>query len=1581
MSSVDKRVVELSINNKQFISGIKESLTSLTELKQAMQMEKATQSLSSIDAAMNKMDFSGIQNGILAIQDRFSTWGIVSMQVISEITSSVINLGKRLANTTVGQINTGGNQRATNIQKANLMLEGLLDTQDEIDQALADANAAVMDTAYGLDEASIVAAQLVASGVEIGEWGDDTGKSFDTTAQKATALGDDMSKALIAISGLAGMTGSSYSEIGQIFTTVASNGRLMTDQVRQFSARGLNVAAALGEELGKSESEINEMVTKGQISFKTFANAMLSAFGDQAYQANRTFTGVMSNTKAALSKIGANFWTPLIQNTNKAGTGLVNLVQIFKTVKDKLNDFNAAFATPLGNIDAKDKTDESKWGAWVKAVDKVSTRVQKSVDAIDATAIGESLLGVFEKALPKVANGIVDFLDKIDLLNYYIRNMKKIGNDAFASVFGNVKVDKAFFEVSKVVKDIQENLSKLVSPLKLVQHAWNTFTKSFVTPDNMIKVADILENIAKAFNNFIKELTGDSTEVFQAADSIGEGLGGALTILLDGLHAVTPLLEPLGSILGTIARFAIEVAKALGDFISSLAGTEKSAGPVSSILQSLGDAIKKVADTISINVDIFGLFESILEKIKSIGSGVINFFKKAKDAIVGFLSNTGDADISNLVGNFLLLINSGILTALVTGFVKLSSAIKNFSDGKTFAEFIKSLKSVGDGIPKTISNIGDAISGLLSGKNGNTFSTKDFKQVAEGILLLAGALFLLSTIEPDKMAASLGAIAGLLTEIGAFIKIMNNMKLDKSSTKNISKLSTTMAKIGFAMLELAGALKIISTIEPDRLTGSLLAVFGLLMEVASYAKILNNAGIDKSIPGFLGIATGLVMAAVAMKILATMGWEEIGRSLVAIAVVLAIMGTVIGVLGKLGGSAGASLAAASSILIVSLALVPITLALVALSFIDGESLGQAMMGLIVVIAALAIVLGLMAKNSEVAAAAIPAAGAILIASLALVPITAALVALSFIDGASMATAMAGLIVTFALLATVLGIMASNAAVAVMAVPAAASMLIASLALIPIATAIMMVGSMGLGSVVQGVLSLVLTVAAIAIEMAAIGVISPLVALGAVAMMLVGAALKAMAPGMLACSVVDGTAVGEMLVSLIPGLTALSLISPLLLILGAALLVLGAGFALFAPAMATLSVVDGTKVGQTLTDLVPGLSALSLISPLLAVLGAALLVLGVGLLALTPGLLIMQTINAQVVSDNLTAVTTALQDLSNADISIDTLAAGVIDFATGLTNIAIYGATAASSLLSVSTSLTTLSSTITSVVESGVIGNITTTLEQATTTIQSFSTSFTTAALNLMLALVLGITTGTTLVTSALSSLQTSMIAAVSALNTSGYSIGYNFIQGIINGMNGRSASASATAYSIGTSLLASIKSALDINSPSKEGAKIGNFLDLGLIKGMRNSARAVYNAGTDVAEEALAGMNAASSLDNIIDGHIDPTIKPLMDISDIQNSMSTIDGLFGQRSMQLAAEAAYGADIYNKARLSNADMENLSSMLADYISNQEAAGDASYEFSIPLSVDGKTFAKATAKYTQQQLNVLNTRSNRKKGTK
>jgi len=289
--TVDEKVVEMRFDNKHFEKNVQTTLSTLDKLKQKLNLTGASKGLDNISKQADKVSFVNMENSLMSLEKRFSTMGIIGTTVIQNLTNSAMNFVKKISSFGINGIISGGYRRAQNIENARFQLNGLLKDAEKVAAVMKDVDYGVTETAYGLDAAATVAAQLVASGME---------------------AGTEMRHALRGISGVAAMTNSTYEDIGRIYTTVAGNGRLMGDQLLQLSARGMNAAATLGKYLNKSEAEVRQMVSKGQISFKMFSEAMDDAFGEHAKEANNTMTGALSNIKSALARIGELFFAPII---------------------------------------------------------------------------------------------------------------------------------------------------------------------------------------------------------------------------------------------------------------------------------------------------------------------------------------------------------------------------------------------------------------------------------------------------------------------------------------------------------------------------------------------------------------------------------------------------------------------------------------------------------------------------------------------------------------------------------------------------------------------------------------------------------------------------------------------------------------------------------------------------------------------------------------------------------------------------------------------------------------------------------------------------------------------------------------------------------------------------------------------------------------------------------------------------------------------------------------------------------------------------------------------------------------------
>ena len=94
------------------------------------------------------------------------------------------------------------------------------------------------------------------------------------------------------------------------------------------------------------------------------------------------------------------------------------------------------------------------------------------------------------------------------------------------------------------------------------------------------------------------------------------------------------------------------------------------------------------------------------------------------------------------------------------------------------------------------------------------------------------------------------------------------------------------------------------------------------------------------------------------------------------------------------------------------------------------------------------------------------------------------------------------------------------------------------------------------------------------------------------------------------------------------------------------------------------------------------------------------------------------------------------------------------------------------------------------------------------------------------------------------------------------------------------------------------KSELDINSPSKKFAWIAQMSGEGFINGMKQMLAKVASTGADLGAEAMSSTEMAlhgfaDLLENGID--TEPTIRPVIDLSDVEAGLYTLNGLMSDR--------------------------------------------------------------------------------------
>ena len=160
----------------------------------------------------------------------------------------------------------------------------------------------------------------------------------------------------------------------------------------------------------------------------------------------------------------------------------------------------------------------------------------------------------------------------------------------------------------------------------------------------------------------------------------------------------------------------------------------------------------------------------------------------------------------------------------------------------------------------------------------------------------------------------------------------------------------------------------------------------------------------------------------------------------------------------------------------------------------------------------------------------------------------------------------------------------------------------------------------------------------------------------------------------------------------------------------------------------------------------------------------------------------------------------------------------------------------------------------------------------------------------------GITSNSSKVTDALKKVVTKAAKGAKSQRQAFYDCGVYICKGLKNGISSQSSSITDKVTAVVKAALAAAKKALGIKSPSREFYKIGDFAGQGFVNALGDYTNISYKAGSEMAKSARDGLRyAMSKVVDAIDGDIStqPTIRPVLDLSDVRSGASAISSLLG----------------------------------------------------------------------------------------
>ena len=283
--------------------------------------------------------------------------------------------------------------------------------------------------------------------------------------------------------------------------------------------------------------------------------------------------------------------------------------------------------------------------------------------------------------------------------------------------------------------------------------------------------------------------------------------------------------------------------------------------------------------------------------------------------------------------------------------------------------------------------------------------------------------------------------------------------------------------------------------------------------------------------------------------------------------------------------------------------------------------------------------------------------------------------------------------------------------------------------------------------------------------------------------------------------------------------------------------------------------------------------------------------------------------ASVNAGGINSLATSLKNLGTVSIAnfVSSLTAGAPLVSSAMTAMVSAAANAASSNTAAFSSFgQNLASSLASGMSTGgatVITGITMVMTTAYGQVVAMSVQFQEAGKSCMVSFVNGITSTPTFVVTSFTTTILTALMSIRSYYSSFYSAGGYLAQGFANGISASSFAAVIAARAMALAAKQAAYAALGITSPSKVFRRIGEYVGEGFVLGIRSYESDSYSAGYSMADKVRLGFTKAiGNVQTLIENGIEtqPTIRPVLDLSAVQNGANELNGLFVDRSLALA---------------------------------------------------------------------------------
>ena len=769
--------------------------------------------------------------------------------------------------------------------------------------------------------------------------------------------------------------------------------------------------------------------------------------------------------------------------------------------------------------------------------------VAKSFENLTPFEKAETILEDISHKVSTFAEGFIESGDKVQYLRDSFSNTISAIENKITGFFEVFKNPKTFYDALEAINDsVVDFIYNTFGQTELADKIYDfwsfisdpiyqfflDFANNFDTWEEVLnsKFGGIIEAVKSPFVSLFDYFKGLS----KSGKTIPQIIGTVLSDAYDKVtywifhipeaisNARTYLTTKFQEFLSSTSDFRSRLADSFKNLINNLPSPEELGAKIGQFVGTIKTAISNLFSNIGKGdgegIDFSGIFAKIPEGI----SKAFEYISKVKDGLpqidfVGIFSGIVDGILDALstvvdtlpieeIGDILDKLIDKVKTIIMKKpWMMALAGVLDYIH--SIAQRNRGIGGLGKNLRKGAEAIGEGLSKFGEGFTNFKKQTKAqaFQRIAVGLLIIAGALWVLAQIPADRLMDVSVTLAVMGAGIAALM--LGVSKIAAMGNLDLESIGRAMAGFGIGLLALAGAVWIFTKIPAENIYDALGPVVLLIVTVGSMMALIAKAGGNLTGAAAtliaMGIAINLLM--IPIQILGRTPMNVLVQGGVAVGLIAVVLSACVALMERATRFKGSILGAAPALLALAIA---INLAIAPIQILGRTPMnvlvqGGVAVGLIaVVLSACIAAMGFFGSNAGSILAAVPALLALVAAvTLAIIPIYI----LGNMDKTVLhqggnavgliSAVLAGVVVLLSFLAAnVAAVLAGSAAMVVMA--------IAIGAVAAVVAALAAIASMNLSGLEAAVDTLYYILGALALGLAGVSALGPSAGLGLLA---------------------------------------------------------------------------------------------------------------------------------------------------------------------------------------------------------------------------------------------------------------------------------------------------------------------------------------------------------------------------------------------------------------------------------------------------------------------------------------------------